>query len=103
MAGGAQARVNAAIEVAVMSGELHTAEAGSMACMLSRQAYLSNRVDPRGPHPMFFTAETDPKSWGAGLPDSPILGVNHPEEHSTAFLIPVGRWSDVTPSVSEEH
>jgi hypothetical protein len=40
---------------------------------------------------------------GAGLPESPILGIRHPEERLTVFLIPVGRWSDGSPSVSEQH
>src|SRR5215467_4928819 len=103
MAGGSQAQVEAAIDAAIKSGELHTAEAGSMAYMLSKEAYLSNRVRHWRPHLMLFTPETDPKSWGAGLPDSPILGIKYPEEHLTVFLIPVGRWSDGTPSVLEEH
>lgn len=103
MTGGSQARIKAAVAAAIKSGELHTAEAGSMAYMLSRQAYLSNRVGPWRPHLMFFMPETDPKSWGAGLPDSTILGIMQPEEHLTVFLIPVGRWSDGTPSLSEEH
>ena len=103
MAGGSQAQVQAAIDLAIKSGELHTAEAGSMAYMLSKQAYLSNRVGRWRPHLMFFTPDTDPKSWGAGLPDSPILGIKQPEERLTVFLIPVGRWSDGTLSVSEEH
>jgi len=103
MAGGSRAQVQAAIDAAIKSGELHTAEAGSMAYMLSKEAYLSNRVRHWRPHLMFFTPETDPKSWGAGLPGSPILGIKYPEEHLTVFLIPVGRWSDGTPSVSEEH
>jgi hypothetical protein len=101
-AGGSHAQVQAAVEAAINSGELHTAEAGSMAYMLSQQAYLSNRVGHWRPHLMFFTPETDPKSWGAALPDSTILGIKNPEEHLTVFLIPVGRWSDATPSLSEE-
>jgi len=52
---------------------------------------------------MFFMPQTDPKSWGAGLPQSPILGVNNPDEHLTVFLIPLGRWSDGTSAVSESH
>lgn len=103
MTGGSQARIQAAVAAAIKSGELHTAEAGSMAYMLSRQAYLSNRVGAWRPHLMFFMPETDPKSWGAGLPDSTILGIMQPEEQLTVFLIPVGRWSDGTPSLSEEH
>lgn len=102
MAGGSHAQVHAAVEAAIKSGELHTAESGSMAYMLSKQAYLSNRVGHWRPHLMFFTPETDPKSWGAGVPDSTILGIKYPEEHLTVFLIPVGRWSDGTPSLSEE-
>lgn len=102
MAGGSQAQIQAAIGVAIKNGELHTAEAGSMAYMLSKQTYLNNRVGHWRPHLMFFTPETDPKSWGAGLPDSPILGIKQPEEHLTVFLIPLGRWSDGTPSLSEE-
>jgi len=102
MAGGSQAQIQAAIAVAIKNGELHTAEAGSMAYMLSKQTYLNNRVGHWRPHLMFFTLETDPKSWGAGQPDSPILGIKQPEEHLTVFLIPLGRWSDGTPSLSEE-
>lgn len=102
MAGGSQTQTQAAIAAAIKSGELRTAEAGSMAYMLSKQTYLNNRVGHWRPHLMFFTPETDPKSWGAGLPDSTILGIKFPEEHLTVFLIPVGRWSDGTPSLSEE-
>jgi hypothetical protein len=89
----------AAIKAAIESGELPAAESGSMAYMLSRQAYLNYRVGPWRPHLMFFAPETDPKSWGAGLRASPILGIEHPEERSTAFLISLSRWSDETPSV----
>lgn len=101
-AGGSQAQIQASVGAAIKSGELNSAEAGSMAYMLSKQTYLNNRVGHWRPHLMFFTPETDPKSWGAGLPDSPILGIKAPEEHLTVFLIPVGRWSDGTPSLSDE-
>jgi hypothetical protein len=102
MAGGLQAQIQAAVAAAIKSGELHSAEAGSMAYMLSKQTYLNHQVGHWHPHLMFFTPGTDPKSWGA-LPDSPILGIKIPEERLTVFLIPVGEWSDGTPSVSEEH
>jgi hypothetical protein len=45
---------------------------------------------------MFFTPETESKAWGAGLPGSPIIALQNPEEHLTVFLVPVGRWSDGT-------
>lgn len=103
LAGGSQAQMAAAIKAAIASGELPAAEYGSMAYMLSRQAYLNYRVGPWRPHLMFFVPETDPKSWGASLPASPILGIANPDERSTVFLIPLSRWSDGTPSVSRNN
>ena len=103
MTGGSNAQVLTAIKAAIQSGELPTAEAGSIAYMMSKETYLNNRVGHWLPHLMFFTPETDPKSWGAGLPGSPILGIKHPEERLTVFLIPLARWSDGTPSVLKEH
>ncbi len=103
LSGGSQAQVLTAIKAAIQSGELPMAETGSMAYMMSKQTYLNYRVGHWLSHLMFFTAETDPKSWGAGLPDSPILGIRRPEERLTVFLIPIGRWSDGTSSVSEGH
>jgi hypothetical protein len=102
LAGGSKDQVLKAITTASDSGELPRAEAGSMAYMLSRQTYLNHRVGHWLPHLMFFTSETDPKLWGAGLRGSPILGIRHPEEHLTTFLIPLGQWSDGTTSVSEK-
>lgn len=98
MAGGSPVQVRTAVEAAINSGELNTAEVGSMAYMLSKQAYLNNRAGHWHPHLMFFTPGADPKSWGAGLADSPVLGISYPKEHLTVFLIPVPRWSDGTNS-----
>lgn len=103
LTGGSNAQVQTAIKAAIQSGELPTAEAGSMAYMMSKETYLNNRVGQWLPHLMFFTPETDPKSWGARPPGSPILGINYPEERLTVFLIPLARWSDGTPSVLKEH
>jgi hypothetical protein len=103
LSGGSPVQMLAAIKAGIESGELLAAESGSMAYMMSRQAYLNYRVGPWRPHLMFFTPETDPKFWGAGLPASPILGIEHPEERSTTFLIPLSRWSDGTPSVREDN
>src|SRR5439155_16692564 len=43
LAGGSKAQVFNSIKAAIDSGELPTAEAGSMSYMLSRETYLSNR------------------------------------------------------------
>jgi hypothetical protein len=101
LAGGSNAQALDAIKKAIESKELPTAELGAMSYMLSRQGYLSDGDGHWRPHLMFFTPETDPKEWGAGLPGSPVLGIEHPEEHLTVFLIPVSRWSEGTPAPSD--
>jgi hypothetical protein len=101
LAGGSKDQILKALTEASDRGDLPRTEPGSMSYMLSKGTYFSNRVGHWRPHLMFYLPETDPKSWGAGLPDSPILGIDLPDEHQTVFLIPVGRWSDGTPSVSE--
>jgi hypothetical protein len=73
-----------------------------MSYMLSKGTYLSNRDGRWLPHLMFFVSEIDPKSWGAGLPGSPIFGFHHPEEHLTVFVVPVSKWSDGTLATSKE-
>lgn len=101
LAGGSQAQIRSAVKAAIVDGELPVAKAGSMAYMMSRQTYLNRRSGHWLPHLMFFVPQTDPGAWGAGLPDSPILGINSPEERLTVFLIPLARWSDGT--LSEVH
>ena len=78
--------------------------AGSMSYMLSADTYFGDRDGHWRPHLMFFTpATTSPKSWGAGLPNSPILGIELPWEQQTVFLIPVGKWSNGTLAPPEKH
>jgi hypothetical protein len=45
---------------------------------------------------MFFLSLTEPTTWGANLPGSPIIGYNDAPCHMTVLLIPVGNWSDGT-------
>lgn len=96
LAGNPESQIHAAIEAGFSSGELPVAKAGSLAYMMSKRTYFSAREGHWLPHLMLFVPETPPKSWGAGLPGSPIRGVDLPEEHLTVFLIPIGRWSDGT-------
>jgi len=103
LAGGSKAQVLDAIKAAIESKELPIAEPGSMSYMLSRQTYFGDRVGHWLPHLMFFMPQTDPKRWGAGLPGSPVMGIELPEEHLTVFLIPVSKWSDGTPGPLEAH
>ena len=102
LAGGSKTQILNSIKAAVDSGELPTAEAGSMSYMLSKGTYLNNRDSRWLPHLMFYLSEIDPKSWGAGLPGSPIFGFHHPEERLTVFVVPVSKWSDGTLATSKE-
>lgn len=96
LAGRSESQIHEAIVTGFNSGELPTARAGSLAYMMSRRTYFSDREGHWRPHLMLFVPETPPTSWGAGLPGSPVIGVDLPEEHLTVFLIPIGKWSDGT-------
>jgi hypothetical protein len=84
------------IESALDKKELPTPEFGAMCYMMSKQGNLSDRDGHWHPHLMFFLPLTDPATWGADLPGSPIIGDNDTQGRLTVFLIPVGRWSDGT-------
>jgi hypothetical protein len=77
--------------------ELPALESGAMCYMLSKHGYLSDRGGHWHPHLMFFVPLTEPASWGAGLPGSPVVVAftDTPERHSV-FLVPVPKWSDGT-------
>ena len=94
LAGGSQSKIQEALKAAIQSGELPVAKAGSLSYMLSKGTYFNRAMGHWLPHLMFYVPQTDTKAWGAGLPKSPIIGNNFPDEHLTIFLIPVGRWSD---------
>jgi hypothetical protein len=94
LAGGSESKIREALKAAIASGELPVAKAGSLSYMISKGTYFNSSEGHWLPHLMFYMPQTDPKSWGAGLPKSPIIGNNFPDEHLTIFLIPVGRWSD---------
>jgi hypothetical protein len=76
--------------------ELPPVEAGAMCYMMSKQQYLGDRDKQWHPHLMFFLPLTEPATWGADLPGSPVLGDKDLQGQVTVFLIPVGEWSDGT-------
>ena len=94
LAGGSEAQIEDALRTAINSGALPVAKPGSLSYMLSKGTYFNSSEGHWLPHLMFYVPQTDTKSWGAGLPKSPIIGNSFPDEHLTIFLIPVGRWSD---------
>ncbi len=92
------------ISRALDTKELPALESGAMCYMLSKQGYLSDRDGHWRPHLMFFVPLTEPASWGAGLPGSPVVAAftDTPERH-TVFLIPVAKWSDGTTAATDDH
>jgi hypothetical protein len=96
LAGRTKAQMVDAIVAAIDKKELPPMEPGAMCYMLSKQGYLSDRAGHWRPHLMFFFSHTDPATWGADLPDSPILASNNTWEHLTTFMVPVREWSDGT-------
>jgi len=94
LAGGSEAKIQEGLKAAITSGELPVAKPGSLSYMLSKGTYFNHGEGHWLPHLMFYMPETDLKSWGVGLPKSPVIGYNFPDERLTIFLIPIGRWSD---------
>ncbi len=76
--------------------ELPELEPGAMCYMMSKQQYLNDRGKSWHPHLMFLVPGDATKSWGANLPESPVLASNDPEERATIFMVWVGKWSDGT-------
>jgi hypothetical protein len=96
LAGRSKAQMFEDIKAALDRKELPAPESGAMCYMMSKQGYLSDRDGHWRPHLMFFVPLTDPTTWGADLPGSPIIGAKDAPGRLTVFLIPVGRWSDGT-------
>jgi hypothetical protein len=103
LAGQSKAQMFESIKVGLDKKELPTPESGAMCYMLSKQGYLSDRDGHWHPHLMFFLPQTDPQTWGANLPNSPILAGEDPQDRLTVFLVPVAKWSDGTADSPNQH
>jgi hypothetical protein len=91
-----------AINSALDRKELPALEAGAMSYMLSKQGYLGDQAGHFRPHLMFWAERTEPKAWGAGLPESPMIGGIEIPGRLTVFMIPVGKWSDGSPDSHDQ-
>ena len=103
LAGRSTSEIVQAIKSALDKKELPALELGAMAYMTSKQQYLSDEAKQWHPHLMFFVPGDAAKSWGANLPNSPVMAANDPEEEATIFLVWVGNWSDGTPGPPTAH
>ena len=96
LAGSTKAQVDETIVAAIDNKELPAIESGAMCYMLSKQGYGGDSVKHWPAHLMFFYSQIEPATWGAGLPDSPILPMHDTREQLTTFAVVVPRWSDGT-------
>src|SRR4029077_11443220 len=96
LAGRSKAQMFEDVKAALDRKELPAPESGAMCYMMSKQGYLSDRDGSWHPHLMFFLPLTDPTTWGADRPGSPVIGFKDTPGRLTVFLIPVRPWSDGT-------
>jgi hypothetical protein len=97
LAGKSKAEILAATNSAFEKKKLPALEPGAMAYMLSKGQYLNDGAKAWHPHLMMFVSGDAEKTWGANLPDSPVIAANDPEERVTIFMVWVSQWSDGTP------
>jgi hypothetical protein len=103
LAGMSKDQIIAAIKAFDANG-LPPLEPGAMSYMMSTRAYLNDSAGHWVPHLMFYVPLTDPKSWGADLPGTPVM--LNPQfagaaEPITEYMIPVSTWSDGTAAPKE--
>lgn len=103
LAGKSNAQIAEGIKAAFDSKELPSLEPGAMCYMMSKDGYLNDAAGHWHPHLMFFVPETDAATWGANLPNSPVLASNDDLDRLTVFMVPVGKWSDGTRDSADPH
>src|SRR6202046_4571790 len=79
LAGDSRTQMFEGIKAAFDKKELPILETGTMCYMLSKQGYLSDHDGHWHPHLMFFVSQAEAVTWGANLPESPILESRVPE------------------------
>jgi hypothetical protein len=101
LAGATKQQVIEKARAAFADHRFHAPEPGALTFMLSKDGYVSDAAaGPWMPHMMFFVPHGQSGFWGAGLDGSPVLGRDGSADEPTVLLVPVGHWSDGTPSPS---
>jgi hypothetical protein len=98
LAGKSKSEIKQAIASAFDKKELPALEPGAMCYMMSKQQYLNDRGKSWHPHLMFYLPDKAEKSWGANMPDSPVLAAYDSQVGATVFMVWVGKWSNGTPA-----
>jgi len=86
------------MKAALDSNRIPLPEPGAMSYMLAKGGYLGDSNGHWHPHLMFHIPNASAASWGANLPDSPVLRIPPGPEPESIFLVPVSHWSDGTPA-----
>lgn len=76
-------------------------EIGAMSFMMSKGQYLSDQGGHWHPHLMFYVPRAVAATWGANLPNSPVLAGDSDPEPVTTFFVPIMKWSDGTPQTMD--
>ena len=83
---------------AVAARVIASPDVGAMSYMLSKDAYLGDKVKGRWhPHLMFYLPRADAGVWGVSKDNPAVYGGPLLEEPITLFLVPVATWSDGSP------
>ena len=91
------------IQAELAGGLLPLPEPGAMSYMMSKDQYLGDGPGHWHSHLMFHLPRSGAASWGANLPDSPVVAdTDHTQgpEPETIFMVPLDHWSDGTPAMS---
>ena len=99
LAGLSRPQIMERLKASLAKKELPPLEPGAMSYMMSKDAYLSDDGEHRFAHLMFYTPLMDGASWGADLPNSPVI--LFPQFHGApepinVFIIATRKWSDAT-------
>jgi hypothetical protein len=103
LAGLSRTQIADNLKTALDKKELPSLEPGAMCYMLSKQGYLNDEVGHWHPHLMFFIPHVGAETWGANLPDSPILGEEVESDRLTIFMVPLDKWSDGSDASQHDH
>ncbi len=98
--GKSKTEIAQAITSAFDNKKLPAIKPGAMCYMMSKQQYLNDRGKSWHPHLMFYLPGKAAQSWGANLPESPVIAMYDSQARATVFMVWVGKWSDGTPAPS---
>ena len=101
LSGLSKAEMVSKIQVALAGSLLPMPEPGAMSYMMSKSQYLGDSGGHWHPHLTRMCAA----SWGANLPESPVVvDTDHAEgpEPETIFMVPLDHWSDGTPAMQDD-